>query len=203
MHAPSLNVQTLVGEMPFGDPNDGGCSIAVDETAQMLYVGGDYVGNESFIYKLSAGGPTVMPTLVDTLILDNVGPRVSRPCRSLVLGGAAEQNKSPWPRTSFLSDPLFNLSLTPPQPKTGCGWLWPLRHGIGHTEWLRYNTYFVIMLWCYICLCWCTRLTREPGTSTGYAGSGDAPFSIVKFSLGTGNGKEWRNNLLPLENRPL
>ena len=41
-----------------------------------------------------------------------------------------------------------------------------------------------------VCDIWSMRLTHEPGTSTGYAGSGsDPPYSIVMFSLGDGNGK--------------
>lgn len=38
----------------------------------MLYVGGAYDDVNSYIYKLSAGGPTAVPTLVDTLAINFV-----------------------------------------------------------------------------------------------------------------------------------
>lgn len=44
---------------------DNGASIALDETTNMLYVGGVLS-----IYKLNAGGPTELPSFVDKLELD-------------------------------------------------------------------------------------------------------------------------------------
>jgi hypothetical protein len=61
------NAQTKVasGEYTFG-AGDSGYSIALDETTNMLYVGGS-----KNIYKLSAGDATQLPTLLDTLVIDS------------------------------------------------------------------------------------------------------------------------------------
>jgi hypothetical protein len=64
LHIWSPVTQTLLGEYPVpgGDSLE---SIALDETTNMLYVSGN-----AKIFKLNAGAPSALPTLVDTLALD-------------------------------------------------------------------------------------------------------------------------------------
>lgn len=154
-------VQTLVGEYAVpGGGSQAGNSIALDETTNMLYVGGG-----TMIYKLDAGGPNQPPLKLQELALIAAdGIKITGMTLETAKGyGTARRAREP----------------RSPETDTGAG---------------NYGTdpYCSMQL-----------LMTDPNThihKKGYAGTNIGSYSVIKFALGAGSGKEFGSTTLGLAN---